>query len=323
MDFNSIAYNHLISAKNLTLVEIRYFIEEASNIKTLNYSGNISKELEGKIMCNLFYEPSTRTSCSFHVAMLKLGGQVITVNEEYSSSQKGESLTDTIKTMNEYADIIVLRHPKNGSALEAASVSEIPTINAGDGSNEHPTQSLLDIFTIKTELEKNNINLYTTSRDKIYITFVGDLKNSRTVHSLIRMLCLFPKLVFIYVCPYCLQLPEEIRDFVSSFNIVQLIIPTIEEAIRTSDVVYMTRIQKERFSEDELAVYDTIQQNNNYKINTTIMSKAKSTMILMHPLPRLDEIAEEVDSDPRAVYFEQVKNGVFMRMAILLDYCNK
>ena len=302
--------DHLISAKQLKKNEIKEYIEIAEEFKELNYTG---EDLKGKILINLFYEPSTRTQCSFHAAMLRLGGEVITVNEEFSSTQKGESFNDTIKTLSLYGDIIVLRSPKKEAAQMATNVSEVSVINAGDGTGEHPTQALLDMFTIKTELEKRNINIY--SERTIYITFVGDLKNSRTIHSLLYILCLFPNVILNYVCPTGLDLPDDMINYVTSKSISQNMFLSLEEAIKKTDVLYVTRIQKERFTNEK--EYDYAQKNQSYKINNEILKKAKKDMIIMHPLPRMDEIAEEVDDDPRAVYFEQVKNGLFMRMAIL------
>lgn len=310
---SSLPPEHLISARTLTINEIKKYIEIAEEFKELNYTG---EDLKGNILINLFYEPSTRTQCSFHAAMLRLGGKVITVNEEFSSIQKGESFNDTIKTLSLYGNILVIRSPQKEAAKLASNVSEVPVINAGDGTGEHPTQALLDMFTIKTELEKYNINIY--SDRMIYITFVGDLKNSRTVHSLIYMLCLFPNMIFNYVCPTGLDLPDELINYVTSKHISQNMFMSLEEAIKKTDVLYVTRIQKERFSNEE--EYNYAQKNKSYKINNEILQQAKKEMIIMHPLPRIDEIAEEVDDDPRAVYFEQVKNGLFMRMAILYTF---
>jgi len=313
---------HLLSVLNLTKVKILDYILKAENMKSMceTKSPSLKKKLEGKVLVSVFYEPSTRTSCSFQSAMLKLGGNVISITDKYSSFEKGESLEDTIKTLNSYGDAIVIRHPLKGSSIQAANASNIPVINAGDGNGEHPTQALLDIFTIKRELYNLNICLDDDKREKIHITFAGDLKNSRTIHSLIRILCLFPKISFIYVSPNGLEMPEEIKTWIKAFEIDQVENKSLQEALQISDVVYMTRIQKERFSnEDE---YKNIMKTNNYIIDENIMKYAKEKMILMHPLPRLNEINVNVDKDPRAVYFEQVKNGVYMRMAILDDILN-
>jgi carbamoyl-phosphate synthase/aspartate carbamoyltransferase len=313
---------NLLSVLNLTKPKILEYISKAEIIKSM-YETNptsLKNKLEGKILLSVFYEPSTRTSCSFQSAMLKLGGNVISITDKYSSVEKGESLEDTIKTLNSYGDAIVIRHPLKGSSELAASVSDIPVVNAGDGNGEHPTQALLDIFTIKRELYKLNIRLDDDKREKINITFAGDLKNSRTIHSLIHILSLFPKISFIYVSPNGLEMPEEIKIRIKAFEIEQVEKECLQEALQISDVFYMTRIQKERFAnEDE---YKNIIKTNNYIIDESMMHHAKEKMILMHPLPRLNEINPNVDKDPRGLYFEQVKNGVYMRMAILDDILN-
>jgi aspartate carbamoyltransferase len=240
--------------------------------------------------------------------MLTLGGSVISLTDKYSSVEKGETLEDTIRSLGCYADAIVLRHPLKGSAKLAASVSTVPIINAGDGNGEHPTQALLDIYTIHSEL----VSLEGERDYDLTITFLGDLKNSRTIHSLIRFLCLFPKMKFIYISPVGLEMPVEISEFVGSKNIEQVVGMSLEEAIKITDVLYVTRIQKERFT--DINSYNSISQ---YCVDAKVLTGAKEKMIIMHPLPRNQEIAVEVDKDPRAAYFKQMKNGVYMRMAIL------
>jgi carbamoyl-phosphate synthase/aspartate carbamoyltransferase len=309
--------NHLLSVLNLTKNQILNLINKAEIFKNENKNYNY---LKNKTLVNIFYEPSTRTSCSFQAAMIKLGGNTINITDKYSSVEKGESLTDTIKTAACYGDIIVLRHPIKGSAHVASNVSSIPVINAGDGNNEHPTQALLDIFTIKTELIKYNIDILDTKRekkDKIVITFMGDLKNSRTIHSLIHILCLFPVFRFIFVNPCNLEMPEEITQKLIELNIDFVTNNNIKEVIQITDVLYVTRIQKERFK--NIHEYDAIvnSNTNNFIVKKSLLQYAKENMIIMHPLPRLNEIDEEIDNDKRAVYFEQVKNGIYMRMAIL------
>jgi aspartate carbamoyltransferase len=294
---------NILSVVQFTKEHVIHYIQKASRFKRDGPDRPLNKTI-----INLFYEPSTRTSCSFQAAAIKLGCKIISITDKYSSVEKGESLEDTIKTINYYGDAIVLRHPEKGSSERAARVSKIPIINAGDGNGEHPTQALLDIFTIHEELYSRNIYLQSETRDPITVTFLGDLKNSRTIHSLIHLLALFPRMKFIYVSPETLELPQEIID---KINVEQKAM-TLEEAIVVSDILYATRIQKERFSSEE--EYLSI---HSYCIDTEVMSKAKENMILMHPLPRLKEISVEVDSDPRAVYFKQVENGVYMRMAIL------
>lgn len=267
-----------------------------------------------KTLVTLFYEPSTRTSCSFQFAAFKMGCHVIPITDKYSSVAKGESLEDTIKTVSYYGDAIVLRHPEKGSSQRADKVSSVPILNAGDGDGEHPTQALLDIYTIYSELSKQNIRLDRADRKPLVVTFMGDLKHSRTIHSLVHMLTLFPNITFVYLNPITLEMPEAIVAKVHESGFEQITHLTLDEAISTTDVLYVTRIQKERFSNPEEYLFvDSFKD----RIDAVYMSQAKKTMILMHPLPRLDEISEEVDADPRAVYFKQVENGVYMRMAIL------
>jgi aspartate carbamoyltransferase len=268
----------------------------------------------------MFYEPSTRTSCSFQAAAIKLGLKIISITDKYSSSQKGETLEDTIKTLNYYGDAIVLRHPEKGSVQKAAAISNIPIINAGDGNGEHPTQALLDIMTIYTELKTRNIDMTSETRDPVTITFVGDLKNSRTIHSLIYLLALFPNIHFIYIAPPTLEMPEEIFTQLNSKEnpAYQSTCLSLEEAIPITDVLYMTRIQKERFQTER--DYYSIALSHTYKnycINKAAIQHAKKTAIIMHPLPRSKEIDPDVDDDPRAMYMTQVENGIYMRMAIL------
>jgi aspartate carbamoyltransferase len=268
----------------------------------------------------MFYEPSTRTSCSFQAAAIKLGCKIISITDKYSSSQKGETLEDTIKTINYYADAIVLRHPEKGSAQKAAAISNIPIINAGDGNGEHPTQALLDIMTIYTELKTRNIDITSATRDPITITFVGDLKNSRTIHSLIHILAMFPKIHFIYIAPPTLEMSEDIISQLkaSDPHLKQTTDMSLWDAIPTTDVLYMTRIQRERFPTER--DYYSIALSHDYKnycINKADIQPAKKTAIIMHPLPRSKEIDPDVDDDPRAMYMTQVENGVYMRMAIL------
>lgn len=281
---------NLISVKDFNKQKVQYYIDKATNID------KIDKHLN-KTLINLFYEPSTRTSCSFHKAMLNLGGNVIEITDN-SSAKKGESLEDTIKTVSKYGDIIVLRHPEKGSAERAAKVSSVPLINAGDGNGEHPTQALLDIYTIYKEVKKD---LY---KKNIIVTFIGDLKNSRTIHSLIHLLNLF-NVTYIFISPPGLELQD--IQVLSTFEGL-----TLEEALEITDVVYITRIQKER-----------IDKINDYKpicLSKELLSKANKDLIIMHPLPRQEELPPELDDDPRSVYFKQVENGVKMRMAILHEF---
>lgn len=289
--------NHLISIDQLNLEMIDRIFNLAANIKNnAKYNLSFSCNLKGKIITNLFYEPSTRTSSSFYAAMNKLGGSVIPINEvSYSSVVKGETLEDTIQTLAQYSDAIVLRHNIEGAAQRAAAVSPVPIINAGDGAGEHPTQALLDLFTIISEFHNNKPQ---------HITMMGDLKYGRTVHSLTKLLRKYwPDITIATVSPEILKMPnqypidEEYDD--------------LSDVIHKTDVLYMTRIQKERLLEiDNVDIL-------NYSITLTDMDHAKPEMLLMHPFPRVNEIPKSIDDDPRAIYFKQIKNGMFVRMALL------
>jgi aspartate carbamoyltransferase len=260
--------------------------------------------LKGKILANLFYEPSTRTSSSFTAAMERLGGSVIPINEvKYSSVSKGESLADTVRTLECYADVIVLRHPEVGSAAIAAKAARKPVINAGDGIGEHPTQALLDAFTIREELGH---------LDGLTVTLLGDLKHGRTVHSLARLLSLY-KVKLNYVSPDILRMPAELIEELKATKIDQTEYTTLDTALPESDVLYVTRVQKERFSDE--AVYESVK--GAYVIDPHVMKAARERMIVMHPLPRVGEISPDLDDDPRAAYFRQMEYGLYVRMALL------
>ncbi len=260
--------------------------------------------LKGKILANLFYEPSTRTSSSFTSAMERLGGSVIPINEvKYSSVSKGESLPDTVRTLECYADVIVLRHPEVGSAAIAAKAARKPVINAGDGIGEHPTQALLDAFTIREEIGH---------LDGLTVTLLGDLKHGRTVHSLARLLSLY-KVRLNYVAPDILRMPAELVDELKAKRLEQAEYNTLDKALPETDVLYVTRVQKERFADE--AAYESVK--GAYVIDPTMMRAAKERMIVMHPLPRVGEIAPEFDDDPRAAYFRQMEYGLYIRMALL------
>jgi len=260
--------------------------------------------LKGKILATLFYEPSTRTRLSFEAAMQRLGGGIIGMGSvESSSVAKGETLADTVRTVSQYVDVIVLRHPRTGSAKEAADVTPIPVINAGDGTGQHPTQALLDIYTIKKE---------TGSLKNLTIAMVGDLKNGRTVHALAEILSLFGTRLY-FVSPDSLRMPAEITSNLKAKKIGIVETEDMMEATAASDLVYMTRIQKERFS--DLSEYERVK--GSYVINEEFLKRLKKKITILHPLPRVDEINPEVDAYPGAAYFRQVRNGVFIRMALL------
>jgi len=260
--------------------------------------------LKGKVLTNLFYEPSTRTSSSFVAAIERLGGSVIQINNvTFSSVSKGESLADTVRTMEQYTDAIVLRHPEQGSAAEAAAATEKPIINAGDGAGEHPTQALLDAHTIREEMG---------GIDGLTITMVGDLKYGRTVHSLAKLLTLYDVKIN-YVSPEILKMPELLVKEVDAAGIDQVETTDLDSVLGDTDVLYVTRIQKERFSDP--SEYDQVK--GSYVISPETMSGAKDKMALMHPLPRVGEITTDVDRDPRAAYFRQMEYGMYTRMALL------
>jgi aspartate carbamoyltransferase len=260
--------------------------------------------LKGKILANLFYEPSTRTSSSFTAAMERLGGSVIPINDvKYSSVAKGENLADTVRTLECYADVIVLRHPEVGSAAIAAKAARKPVINAGDGIGEHPTQALLDAFTIREELGR---------LDGLTVTLLGDLKHGRTVHSLARLLSLY-KVKLNYVAPDILRMPTELIDELKAKKIEQAEYSNLDACLPETDVLYVTRVQKERFTDE--AAYESVKSA--YVIDPKVLKSAKERMIVMHPLPRVGEISMEVDDDPRAAYFRQMEYGLYVRMALL------
>lgn len=264
---------------------------------------NIDHILKGKVMASIFYEVSTRTSCSFSAAMQRLGGRVIHVDETSSSVKKGETLHDTVSVMASYADVVVLRHPEPGAVTRVSHYCRKPILNAGDGIGEHPTQALLDVFTIREEIGTVN---------GLTVTMVGDLKNGRTVHSLARLLTLY-NVQLRYVTPPGLGMPEKVTEFVRSRGISQQTIGSLDEALPETDVLYMTRIQQERFSSKE--EYDKV--CGLFILTPQLMTKAKRKMVVLHPLPRVFEISPELDSDPRAAYFRQAEGGMYVRMALL------
>ncbi len=261
--------------------------------------------LKDKIMASLFFEPSTRTRFSFESAILRLGGKVISTTDAiYSSMTKGETLKDTIKTVEKYADIIVIRHPQKGSAKIAARCTKIPVINAGDGPGEHPTQALLDFYTIKKE--KRRVS-------GLKISMVGDLKYGRTVHSLVKLLSNYENLEFCFISPKELKMPKEYLEILKEKKIKYTETDNLECNLGDLDVLYMTRVQKERFENEK----DYEKLKDSFILNKKLLEKAKNGMIVMHPLPRINEISTDVDCDPRAKYFDQVENGLFVRMALL------
>lgn len=263
---------------------------------------------DGKLLATLFYEPSTRTRFSFEAAMLRLGGQVIGFSEPNSSSvAKGESIADTIRTISCYADVAVMRHPKEGAPRVAANSTDMPVINAGDGGHQHPTQTLTDLLTIRRTLG---------AFENITVGCCGDLKFGRTVHSLIKALSRYKNVKFVLISPEELTIPDYVRKEVLIKNNIEFKeVRTMQEALGEVDVLYMTRVQRERFFNED----DYIRLKDTYILDNEKMQLAKKDMIVLHPLPRVNEIATEVDSDPRAKYFEQAKNGMFVRMALIMS----
>ena len=294
----------ILSVKQFNRSDLEYIFGVAHEMREMVARVGTFDLLKGKILANLFYEPSTRTSSSFTSAMERLGGSVIPINEvRYSSVSKGESLPDTVRTLECYADVIVLRHPEVGASALAAKYARKPIINAGDGVGEHPTQALLDLFTIVEELGQV---------DGLTVTMLGDLKYGRTVHSLSRLLSLFD-VKLNYVSPDILRMPGEIIQELDEKSIEQKEYTRLEPALPETDVLYVTRVQRERF--DDLSEYESVK--GGYIITPETMSQAKDRMIVMHPLPRVGEISMEVDDDPRAAYFRQMEYGLYVRMALL------
>ena len=294
------------------MTPLDFSVEELD--KLLDLGNDIEKNPEkyahacaGKKLATLFYEPSTRTRLSFEAAMMNLGGNVLGFSSASSSSAaKGESVSDTIRMISCYADICAMRHPKEGAPMVAARVSSIPLINAGDGGHQHPTQTLTDLLTIRSL--KGRL-------DNLVIGLCGDLKFGRTVHSLIKALARYEGISFVLISPEELKIPEYIReDVLDAQNIPYKEVETIEEVMGTLDILYMTRVQKERFFNEE----DYIRLKDFYILDKKKMELAKEDMLVLHPLPRVNEISVEVDNDPRAAYFRQVQYGVYARMALIL-----
>ncbi|MEQ8154411.1 MAG: aspartate carbamoyltransferase [Clostridiaceae bacterium] len=296
---------HLIDPMDLTLSELEDIFNLAEDI--IQNPAEYAHLLKGKILATLFYEPSTRTRFSFEAAMMKLGGSILGFSEPNSSSvSKGESLSDTIKIVSIYSDIIAMRHPKEGSAKVASLYSSVPVINAGDGGHQHPTQTLTDLLTIKKI--KNNLEGHV-------IGICGDLKFGRTVHSLIKAMSRYKNNKIVLISPEELTIPAYIREeILIKNNIFFEEVERLENVIDKLDILYMTRVQKERFFNEE----DYIRLKDSYILDELKMSKAKDDMIVLHPLPRVNEIAQEVDEDPRACYFKQAEYGMYVRMALIL-----
>jgi len=295
----------IIRIQDLNLDEVGLVMDTAARFESVLVNDGRLTNMSGKVLATLFYEPSTRTRLSFETAMLRLGGQVVSVAEAKSSSSaaKGETLYDTGKMIESYSDVAVIRHPVVGSAQELAEGSGAPVINGGDGAGQHPTQALLDLFTIRKE--KGKI-------DGLTVALVGDLKNGRTVHSLSALLSRY-KIRFYFVAPDALAMPSEISAELRKSKVEIIETPDLAKAAADADVVYMTRIQKERF--DDPAEYNRLKSS--YELNASQLTKVKNGMTIMHPLPRVTEIAKDVDAYKGAAYFRQAANGVPVRMALL------
>ena len=297
------ALRHLIDITDFTTEEIHRVLDLADRMQA---SPELYRESQrGRILATLFFEPSTRTRLSFESAMLSLGGSVLGfATADSSSTAKGESLTDTIRTVSCYCDIIAMRHPKEGAPLAGSFISEVPIINAGDGGHNHPTQTLTDLMTIRKE--KGRL-------DSLTIGLCGDLKFGRTVHSLIGAMSRYPGVRFIMISPPELRVPEYVLSDLTARRIPFTQVESMEEVMEELDILYMTRVQKERFFNEA----DYIRLKDTYILDTEKMKKARPDLNVLHPLPRVNEISVQVDSDPRAVYFKQVKNGRYVRMALI------
>ncbi|MBF0545473.1 MAG: aspartate carbamoyltransferase [Candidatus Riflebacteria bacterium] len=297
----------LISIDDQSLKNINDYISFAEKVEMIPPAEK-TRMLFGKILGVLFFEPSTRTRLSFEAAMLRLGGQIIGFSDVITTSTaKGESLADTIKTVEQYCDAVVIRHPREGAARLSAEVSRLPVINAGDGSNQHPTQTLLDLFTIKKFFGRI---------ENLKIALAGDLKYSRTVHSLVHALVKYSNIEFTLVTPETLKLPDYVKNSVDKKAFKYSETTDLKEAITKCDIVYMTRIQRERFPDP--VEYEKVKDS--YRIDNSILKDAQPHLKILHPLPRVNEISPEVDSTPFAGYFPQVGYGLTMRQAILLNH---
>ena len=296
---------HLMSPLDLSVEELAKVLDLANDIE--KNPEKYAHKCDGKILATLFYEPSTRTRLSFESAMMRLGGKVLGFSSANSSSAaKGESVADTVRTVSCYADICAMRHPKEGAPLVASMASEIPVINAGDGGHQHPTQTLTDLLTIRSL--KGRL-------DNITIGLCGDLKFGRTVHSLIEALVRYEGVKFVLISPEELRIPDYIREDVLKASGHEFIeVERLEEAMPSLDLLYMTRVQRERFFNEE----DYVRMKDFYILDKQKLELAKEDMYILHPLPRVNEIAVEVDADPRAAYFKHAQYGVYVRMALIL-----
>jgi len=308
---NGLTGQDVLSVAQFDRDKLAYIFNRAREMREMVEKVGGTNLLAGRVLACLFYEPSTRTSASFIAAMERLGGSVIPITQgvQFSSVSKGETLADTIRTLEQYSDVIVLRHPEIGSAQTAADYASVPVLNAGDGAGEHPTQALLDLFTIREELGRV---------DGLKVAMVGDLRYGRTVHSLTKLLAQYD-VSLRFVSPEILRMPMVIMNEIIDSGMDVRETHDVADVIENADVLYVTRVQKERFT--DLAQYEEVKDQ--YEITPELMKRAKDKMVIMHPLPRVGEIHYNVDDDPRAAYFRQVKNGMYIRMALLAAVLGK
>jgi aspartate carbamoyltransferase catalytic subunit len=296
--------HHILNISDLTKSDLDYILSVAGNIA--NHPARYGEVAKGKILATLFFEPSTRTRLSFESAMLRLGGGVIGFSDATASSAaKGESSEDTARVVSAYCDVMAVRHPTPFEPHKMAKVATVPVVNAGDGANEHPTQTLTDLVTIRQRFGR---------LDNLTIGLCGDLKHGRTVHSLIKMMSRYPSNKFVLIAPQSLQMPEEILEMLRKENIAHIVTDNLEKAIAGLDVLYMTRIQKERFA--DVSEYNRLK--GVYVLDREKLTTARRDMVVLHPLPRVDEISTDVDGDERAWYFKQAQFGVYARMALII-----
>ncbi len=299
----SIVGTSVITLDDLSIAQINELLDKAHYIDT--HRKDVAHTCDGRVLATLFYEPSTRTRLSFETAMLRLGGKVIGfAGAQLASVTKGESISDTLKTVSNYVDVVAIRHPKEGAALVAASAASVPVINAGDGGHMHPTQTLADLATLRSRFGRVN---------DLTIGLCGDLTFGRTVHSLIETLCRFGNVRFVLISPKELRTPQYVLNRINATKDCSYVeVSDLGEVIGDLDALYMTRVQKERFFNED----DYLRLRDTYILDEAKLRRAKPTMAVLHPLPRVNEIAKDVDDDPRAAYFEQVRNGMLMRMAL-------
>lgn len=304
--WHDLQLKHVVESQQFSKESLDVIFDETIKMEQVKPGTKESKLLDGWVIATLFYEPSTRTRLSFESAIGKLGGTILSTESagEYSSAAKGETLEDTIRTIEGYADCIVIRHFSEGSARLASAVASVPIINAGDGPGQHPTQALLDVYTIKRELGR---------LENFKIGMIGDLANGRTVRSLAYLLSMYDNVQMYFVAPDVVRMNDDIKNFLTSKGVSWREVSDLREVAAEVDVLYQTRIQKERFEDMETYA----QARGKYIIDRDVMSRLQQHAVVMHPLPRVDEITTDVDDDPRAAYFRQARNGLFVRMALL------